>query len=348
MIIEISTVAALSAVLGFSPTIPPVVDGTLDPDYGSAIAVQNNTTGFGDSNLGVVDLANGSELDNFYAMIDAGVLYMFFGGNLESNFNKFELFIDANAGGQNQIRGDNPDVDFNGLNRLGSTGAGDGLLFDACFSADTYVTCTCGGTPTALYANVAQMLATGGGSGAYLGQGAPGTVAIDNAKYGVKVALNNINIAGVGGDGGSADGTGVTTGVEIAIPLTLLGYDASTQENIKVCAAVNGGGHDWLSNQFIGGLGGGVGNLAEPRLANLEALAGLQYAVLVVNPAEPDCPVVPPACPADLNLDGSVDGLDLTAILSCWGTAECGDVDGDGTAGGLDLTAILAAWGPCQ
>lgn len=49
--------------------------------------------------------------------------------------------------------------------------------------------------------------------------------------------------------------------------------------------------------------------------------------------------------PADLNGDGLVNGVDLSALLACWGAA-CGDVDGDGTTSGTDLAALLAAWTP--
>ena len=50
----------------------------------------------------------------------------------------------------------------------------------------------------------------------------------------------------------------------------------------------------------------------------------------------------------DLNLDGTVDGVDLTALLAMWGALNppYGDLNGDGTVGGLDLTALLAHWGP--
>lgn len=343
---HLSIVAALALVPSVFGQI--VVDGVNSAEYLTPISLQNTTTGFGDSNLGLVDAANGSELDNAYATIDGDFLYLFFGGNLESNFNKFELFIDSGVGGQNALRGDNAVVDFNGLNRLGESaaGVGDGLKFDECFSANLYLTATCGGVPTALYANVAQVLTDGGGNGAYLGSGAPGTIAIDNVKYGVRVALNNSNVGGVGADGGSVDGSTVITGIEVAIPLALMGYDAASQKNIKICAMINGGGHDWLSNQFIGGLGLGSANLAEPRLVNLSTIAGSQYAVLVIDANEPDCPVAPPACPADLNGDGAIDGSDLAAVLGGWGT-DAADTNGDGTTDGSDLATVLSAWGLC-
>lgn len=53
--------------------------------------------------------------------------------------------------------------------------------------------------------------------------------------------------------------------------------------------------------------------------------------------------------PADLNADGTVDGLDLAALLAAWGpcvTASCsGDISGDDAVDGIDLSALLAAWG---
>ena len=55
-------------------------------------------------------------------------------------------------------------------------------------------------------------------------------------------------------------------------------------------------------------------------------------------------------CPADVNHDHSVDGTDLTAILSTWGTnggSAGGDINGDGTVSGLDLAFVLSGWGIC-
>lgn len=53
--------------------------------------------------------------------------------------------------------------------------------------------------------------------------------------------------------------------------------------------------------------------------------------------------------PADINNDGTVDGVDLSALLASWGpcvTASCsGDINGDDVVGGTDLSALLAAWG---
>ncbi|MBC24483.1 MAG: hypothetical protein CMJ32_11290 [Phycisphaerae bacterium] len=52
-------------------------------------------------------------------------------------------------------------------------------------------------------------------------------------------------------------------------------------------------------------------------------------------------------CPADLNGDGVVDGVDLGILLAGWKRAG-GDIDGDGTTNGVDIGLMLAAWGACN
>lgn len=54
-------------------------------------------------------------------------------------------------------------------------------------------------------------------------------------------------------------------------------------------------------------------------------------------------------CLGDLNLDGQIDGADLTLILGAWGTMDPKyDLNDDGLIDGADLTMILGAWGPCS
>ena len=55
-------------------------------------------------------------------------------------------------------------------------------------------------------------------------------------------------------------------------------------------------------------------------------------------------------CPADLDGNGAVDGVDLGVLLAAWGvtaTGSLGDLDRDGFVDGADLGLFLAAWGPC-
>ena len=49
--------------------------------------------------------------------------------------------------------------------------------------------------------------------------------------------------------------------------------------------------------------------------------------------------------PEDINGDGAVNGADLAALLSGWGSSAIElDLDGNGTVGGGDLARLLGAW----
>jgi hypothetical protein len=342
----------------------PAIDGTAEAVYGAPAGIQAVTTGFGNATDGLRGTCNGSEIDAIYGKVDAagGYLYLVIAGNLQSNFNKLEVFIDAKPGGQNALRSDNADVDFNGLNRMGpdAVNALPGLKFDAGFEPDLYFTCTGGNAPYTLYANFAQLLTAGGGVGAYIGSSVTdatsGNILINDTTYGLQVAMNNSNVAGVDGTGGaSSSGAGVTTGVEVRIPLSsVLGWDGTSP--IKVCAFVNGGGHDYASNQFIGALPAGQGNLGGDGTGgyvggstaairfDLASFAGDQF--VVIGGGTPP----PPVCPADLDGDHVVGGSDLGAMLGAWGACSgaCpADLDRDGIVGGSDLGSMLGAWGAC-
>jgi hypothetical protein len=252
-----------------------VIDGQLDAGfYGSPVAIQNNSTQFGNSTAGQVGTANGSELNNAYGRISGGSLFLFIGANLESNFNKIELFFHTGAAGQNTLRNDNPNVDFNGLNRMA------GLTFDSPFSATRWFAMSGGGTD--LFANYSEVLPGGGGTGGYLGQTTygtgGGTLTGGSNPFGIRTTINNSNVAGVSGGIGLDSGAGVTTGIEVEIPLAALGNPTG---DIWVSAFINGGGHDFVSNQVLGGLGG-LANLGEPSLVNFANIAGDQYFIVAV------------------------------------------------------------------
>ncbi len=176
----------------------PTIDGVLDASY-VQIAVQGNQTGFGDNQDDTVEKAFGSELDGLYAVKSGDVLYIFLAGNLETNFNKLELFFDTESGGQNKLRGDNYDVDFNGLNRMGDDGSGNGMTFDAGFEADYWFSCTNGGDPTTIYANFVSLNFF---YGDYLGNTFPGSDGFldgGNNPYNIYCTIDNSNIEGVPG-----------------------------------------------------------------------------------------------------------------------------------------------------
>jgi len=72
--------------------------------------------------------------------------------------------------------------------------------------------------------------------------------------------------------------------------------------------------------------------------------------VVLEGPADALQPVAqdPTCARVDLNQDARVDGLDLTTLLSSWGTCGSGcangDVSGDGLIDGRDLTYVLMLW----
>jgi len=232
----------------------PVLDGVRDPAYASAAAVQSVQTGFGD---------NDSELDAAYAQIEGGTLYLMLTGNLESNFNRLNIFIDSKVGGQNVLQaaansgGNNPENDNWASKHAGMT-------FDSGFDADYMLSLrngNFGGNRFDIdYAVV------GGGLGNFLEASNifGGSLTGSNAAAlpnGIGVAFNNSNVGGVLGGTGAANpaaALAVTTGVELAIPLSAIGNPGGI---FKITAMLNGSNHDYLSNQFLGGLPAGTGNL---------------------------------------------------------------------------------------
>jgi len=158
----------------------PTIDGQLDVAfYGAPIWTNDIETQFGDSTGPVANnAASGSEFGALYArVVTVGgekSLFVVVTGNLETNFNKFDFFIDTVAAdGQNRILGNNnPNVDFNAINRMGEDpiGSGNGLTFDTGFAPDYFLTATNGNNPTTTFANFAELPTAGNGRGRFVGQ----------------------------------------------------------------------------------------------------------------------------------------------------------------------------------
>lgn len=314
------------------------MDGTADGYYGTEIAEQDTHTGFGDSFLGMVDLANGSELANAYAVLNSTVdpdrLLLLFGGNLESNGNKLEIFFDSKPGGQNRLRGDNSQVDGNGLNRMGENAGGEnpsasgvlgpGLTFDPDFEPDYWLGVTCGGNPFAIRAHWAELHTAGGGTGRYLGSTeavSDGTLSGGENPDDIRMTINNENFMGVPGDPNIRFPVQykVETGIEISLDATRL---MGAPGPIKVCAFINGLQHDFVSNQVLPGIGGGA-NLGEPRHVNFSQIPGDQF--LTIEPEAHSS-----TCPGNLDGDSVVSYDDFKLWVECMGgpgsgNAGCGD-----------------------
>jgi hypothetical protein len=186
-----SALAALSAAaLAAQAWAVPLMDGSRDAEYGAPLSVQTTNTQFGDAMNGdTVNGGGGSEIDAVYAKVTGGRLYVFVAGNLETNFNKLDVFFDSTSGGVNTIDSATLDgsqnVHNNGVQPGGvdpfsvGTNGGlqppygpntenngalqrmNGLTFDTGFNADYYLTITHGfegnidGAGSTLYAATA-------------------------------------------------------------------------------------------------------------------------------------------------------------------------------------------------
>jgi hypothetical protein len=251
-----------------------VVDGTVDAEYGAAIAVQSVQTQFGDADGSG---GGGGELNAGYATVSGGRLYVALTGNIEHNFNKMSVFIDSKAGGENVLSA-TPEYDFNPGGGWISSNF-DGLTFDSGFEADYHLFARHGNTAGVSDQLEVDLVDRAGGASASVngdgaGTGGTGTVQSGVISPGaggnntttfitqdVEFALNNTNSAGVMGGTGAADmvaAAAVTTGLEFSIALADLGNPTG---EIKIHAAYGNGDNNFHSNQILGGLPAGTGNL---------------------------------------------------------------------------------------
>ena len=335
-----------------------VIDGMLDDAY-SLSAVQTVQTGFGN---------NLSEWNAAYTHYDAstGILNMMLTGNLEANFNKLEIFIDSRPGGENTLSS-LPEYDFfNGAGWI-STNM-DGMTFDDGFAPDFHLFARTGGTTFEVdfvdrlggtSASVNGNAGEVGYNGAFTsGVGIVSIASLaNNAVAGalqndISFAMDNSNTAGVGGNQGVAANhdaaLAVKTGFEFAIHVDDLGIDPRTGGQIKVSVLQNNGDHNYLSNQFLGGLPIGTGNLGGDGSGNftgtllginLNNFDGEQFFTLDL----------PGHLLSDLNSNGFVDFEDLTILLANWNkdaTADDGNLVEPLTTvvNFADLTVLLADW----
>jgi autotransporter-associated beta strand protein len=234
-------------------TYGPNIPGT------GALTTQTVQTQFGDSNFGATSNgtpdANGSELDAAYGTITGGYLYLFFAGNIENNGNPLNIFIDdGRANGQNTL---------NAPNGAGAMQHMNGSVFSPGFNAThAFELNDAGGT---VFLDQFNLLP--GGTGSFVGSVtlSSGVGSSQNIQStGIKMGVNNSNTAGVTGGTAAADQTAaqaVGTGVELGIPLTLLGNPTGS---VEVMADINGSGNpsdNYLSNQFLPGLPAGTSNV---------------------------------------------------------------------------------------
>lgn len=316
------------------------------------------------------DFASGSEFNNVYMRKVGRWLCVFIGGNLESNYNAAEFFLDVAPGGQRTINAFNVDIDFNAINKQGTGGDGfgcPGLTFDTSvdygdFEADYWIKYGTNGGEH--FANAAVLRTDGAAQdagnnldyGAYdggakssnnpidfdgfvfgdellqpVGTGnniytayAPRTAGLNNLiePYGsvspvgvpqlLFMTINNSNTGGVTGDTADyAAAAAVSTGIEFVIDLSEAGWKPANNGEvypiIKIAGYINNAGHDFMSNQVLGGLPDGYGNLGHPCSVDFDFIPGEQFLVL---------------CPADVDGSGFVDTDDFDYFVGIFETGE--------------------------
>ena len=230
--------------------------GTTSVTYGGPLTTQTINTGFGDSTVGDGTSNGGSELDAAYGVISGGNLNVFLAGNFESNGNHVNVFVHDGRPGQNVLN----------LPATASMAAMNGSAFSPGFQA-TYALDVNDYQGTD-YVEEYAFAGPGTLAGGYVGSiPVPGGIGSGIASGGSfpaysTIAWNDTNAAGVNGNTGTAANPAaadaVMTGMEVSIPLSILGNPSGP---LMVLADINGGGNGYLSNQFLPGLPVGTGNV---------------------------------------------------------------------------------------
>ncbi len=312
-----------SAILGLI-----IVDGTLDAAYGAALAVQTVNTAWED---------NLDELDAAYLYVKNGKLFFMLTGNMHTNWNAVELFIDSSDA-----------VTANVLTAADNDSATNmnGLVFDTGFSPDYHLNIrrgTWSPQPTDRSMNLAITdLATLEvssydavlGGGVLEGSGTTGTGTVNAVA--IAVALNNSNVGGVVSGTAAANqpnALAVSTGLELGIALSDLGNPFG---EIRVFAMMTSNSHATVSNQMLPGLAPGQGPLGTASAVDFSAIAGNQYYVV-------DGPVFPVPVITSMVMGPTTIQLDVVNCLEGYGykVRESSDLVNAGFADvtGSDFTA---------
>jgi hypothetical protein len=368
--------AALFALPAAALAVPPIIDGQNIPtEFGPAalVATQRFQTQFGDDQSGD-QFGGGSELDQMFITNDGTYLYIGLTGNLENNGNCIALFLDTDGPsyGQNTLFTQNGGQPIANLPRFltGVPGVGlNNLTFDAGFAADRILGLT-GGSPLgsqtrSYYAvtwttldsvnnglNHTNQIAGVITAGNATASGPAGTLGafLQTANLGILGGADNSNDFGVEGGNGLAGNppASATKGVEVAIPLSLLGIYSGS----PVCVfALVSGDSGFMSNQMLptDDAALSLSNLGTPPF-DFSTLSGNQYLCYTIQRTA--CPR--PGCDsggndADFDNDCVVGLADLAVQLANFGAAvpyfQNGDANGDGSVNLTDLSILLSRYG---
>ncbi|NBU69286.1 MAG: hypothetical protein EBS49_06700, partial [Verrucomicrobia bacterium] len=299
------------------------MDGVKDADYGAPIAVQSVTAGWGANQV----------LASVSAVQQGGSLYVFLAGRPQGN--AFMLFIDSKPGGisfvpNNLIAGGGEEYCINNF----GVSATAGMTFETGFQPDYAVRIYCEGN------------------------GGPGGWA---AVYPLTPGANRAHI-GNSGDAGGASGTPVTllrstwrdvtgayadasNGSEIQFNIAQLGVPNGTGQTIKMMAMLVNGGSDYGSNQMLGSLPVGSGDMGSGmKTTDFNTVAGTQTLAVTVNNADADGDGIPDVTDPDDDNDGLSDTVETNTgtFVDASNTGSnpiVADTDGDGMNDGDEVTA---------
>ena len=202
-------------------TLGATVDGSIGADAYAQVFLQQNYTGFGNETDGTVDGSGpnggGSEIDAIYMAKDATNLYILVAGNLETNGNGLDLYIDTGAAG-----GDSTLTGASGSGGFIVDGQS-GQVFDAGFAAnyvlsiDTFDDDADGMTinvPRAYFGNINSGINLLGSLAGYGSANAGALTGGDAGVPSVDMAYDNSNVVGV--EGNPAEPTPVSPDVDWA------------------------------------------------------------------------------------------------------------------------------------
>lgn len=296
-----------AAMVLFGSPANAAIDGQLGPgdSYGSAIAVQDAPTAWGD---------NVNELNAAFAAASGGDMALLLTGNLEGNGNGLVLLLDVRsggavattlAGGFGQLgsiggtRIDDWGTDVQGGPGVSPTPGGSSIL-DPSFNPDVAIEINASGG-VEYYVNIIDLTLPNEGDAdvdRFLGQnfiGAGPAAHVygradgdpDKGSGGlISHAFNNSNLAGIS-DVSAAGALTATTGVEMLLSAEFLAVDPG--HGVKAMVFLTNGGGEYLSNQFLGQSGVGVatalglpGDVGGAPLFDAREFAGNQFFVIAV------------------------------------------------------------------
>ena len=137
------------------------------------------------------------------------------------------------------------------------------------------------------------------------------------------------------------------------------GQSAATGDVLTLSVGATGNqpiAYQWQRNGFPLSDGAGIqgANAATLTIASADDEDAGIYEVLLTNVcgsrlSDPAVVTVDNACPADVDRDGKVDGIDLGLLLGSWGPCNScpADINGDEVVDGIDIGLLLGSWGPC-